>query len=38
MLYKIDQYHMSAAEPYPSPFTETRLAGLGQVKGNGKAS
>jgi two-component system response regulator AtoC len=37
MLYKIDQYHMSASEPYPAPF-ETRLAGAGQTKGNGKAS
>ena len=38
MLYKIDQYHMSASETYPSPLPETRLAGAGQVKGNGKAS
>ncbi len=38
MLYKIDQYHMSASEPYPAPFPETRLAGASQTKGNGKAS
>jgi DNA-binding NtrC family response regulator len=38
MLYKIDQYHMSASEPYPAPFPETRLAGAGHTKGNGKAS
>ena len=38
MLYKIDQYHMSASEPYPAPFQETRLAGASQIKGNGKAS
>lgn len=38
MLYKIDQYHMSASEPYLSPFRETRFAGVGQTKGNGKAS
>jgi two-component system, NtrC family, response regulator AtoC len=38
MLYKIDQYHMSASEPYPAPYPETRLASVGQTKGNGKAS
>jgi two-component system response regulator AtoC len=38
MLYKIDQYHMSASEPSPSPFPETRLTGADQAKGNGKAS
>jgi DNA-binding NtrC family response regulator len=37
MLYKIDQYHMSASEPYFSSFTATRLADA-QTKGNGKAS
>ncbi|MFZ0759749.1 MAG: sigma-54 dependent transcriptional regulator, partial [Candidatus Sulfotelmatobacter sp.] len=37
MLYKIDQYHMSAAEPYLSPFPGTRSAGTDQTKGNGKA-
>jgi two-component system response regulator AtoC len=36
VLYKIEQYHMSAAEPYP--FRTNRLAGAGQTKGNGKAS
>jgi hypothetical protein len=38
MLYKIDQYHMSASEPYFSSFSATRLADAGQTKGNGKAS
>ncbi|MFZ3275538.1 MAG: sigma-54 dependent transcriptional regulator [Candidatus Sulfotelmatobacter sp.] len=38
MLYKIDQYHMSASESYPSPFPDARFAGAGQAKGNGKAS
>jgi two-component system response regulator AtoC len=38
MLYKIDQYHMSASEPYPAPFPETRFTAAGQTKGNGKAS
>jgi two-component system, NtrC family, response regulator AtoC len=38
MLYKIDQYHMSASEPYPTPFPETRFTAAGQTKGNGKAS
>jgi len=38
MLYKIDQYHMSASEPYPAPYAETRLASMGQTKGNGKVS
>jgi two-component system response regulator AtoC len=33
MLYKIDQYHMSASEPYLSSFAGTRLAGAGQPKG-----
>jgi two-component system, NtrC family, response regulator AtoC len=33
MLYKIDQYHMSASEPDLSPFRETRLASAGQTKG-----
>jgi two-component system, NtrC family, response regulator AtoC len=36
VLYKIEQYQMSAAEPYP--FRTNRLAGVGQTKGNGKAS
>ena len=36
VLYKIEQYRMSAAEPYP--FRTNRLAGAGQTKGNGKAS
>ncbi|MGC2610584.1 MAG: helix-turn-helix domain-containing protein, partial [Candidatus Sulfotelmatobacter sp.] len=38
MLYKIDQYHMSASESYPSPFPDARFAGASQAKGNGKAS
>jgi two-component system, NtrC family, response regulator AtoC len=38
MLYKIDQYNMSASEPYLSSFPEPRLVGSGQPKGNGKAS
>ncbi len=38
MLYKIDQYHMSASDSYPSTFPETRFTGAVQVKGNGKAS
>jgi len=37
MLYKIDQYHMSASESYPSTFPEG-FVGAVQVKGNGKAS
>jgi transcriptional regulator with GAF, ATPase, and Fis domain len=36
VLYKIEQYRMSAAEPFP--FRTNRLAGAGQTKGNGKAS
>jgi DNA-binding NtrC family response regulator len=38
MLYKIDQYHMSASDSYPSTFPETRFTGVAEVKGNGKAS
>ena len=38
ILYKIDQYHMSASEPFLSPFPEVGLAGSDQAKGNGKAS
>jgi len=38
MLYKIDQYHMSASDSHPSPFQETRFIGADQAKGNGKAS
>jgi DNA-binding NtrC family response regulator len=37
MLYKIDQYHMSASESYHSAFPE-RFVGAVQAKGNGKAS
>jgi DNA-binding NtrC family response regulator len=33
MLYKIEQYRMSASEPYLSSFAGTRLAGAGQTKG-----
>ena len=39
LLYKIEQYHMSASEPYVSPFQGIRLAGpANEVKGSGKAS
>jgi two-component system response regulator AtoC len=38
MLYKIEQYHMSASESYLSSFSGTRLASSAQTKGNGKAS
>jgi two-component system, NtrC family, response regulator AtoC len=38
MLYKIDQYHMSASETFLSPFREARLAGSDQAKGNGNPS
>ncbi len=38
MLYKIDQYHMSASDSYPSTFPEARFTGAVQAKGNGKAS
>jgi DNA-binding NtrC family response regulator len=38
MLYKIDQYHMSASDSYPSTFPEARFSGAIQAKGNGKAS
>lgn len=37
LLYKIDQYHMSASEPYVSPFSGARTNGS-EVKGNGRAS
>ncbi|MGC2729667.1 MAG: sigma-54 dependent transcriptional regulator [Candidatus Sulfotelmatobacter sp.] len=38
MLYKIEQYHMSASDSYPSAFPEVRFTGSVQAKGNGKAS
>ena len=38
MLYKIEQYHMSASESYLSSLSGTRLAGSVQTKGSGKAS
>ncbi len=38
MLYKIEQYHMSASESYLSSFSGTRLASSAQTKGSGKAS
>jgi two-component system response regulator AtoC len=38
MLYKIEQYHLSASESYLSSFSGTRLASSAQTKGNGKAS
>jgi two-component system, NtrC family, response regulator AtoC len=39
LLYKIEQYHMSASEPYIPAFPGSRLGlPVGEVKGNGKAS
>lgn len=38
MLYKIEQYQMSAPESYISSLTETRSAVSIEAKGNGKAS
>ncbi len=38
MLYKIDQYHMNASEPYLSPFPDARFVRASQSKGSGKAS
>jgi two-component system, NtrC family, response regulator AtoC len=38
ILYKIEQYEMSAPESYLPSFPETRLALTSQNKGNGKAS
>ena len=38
ILYKIDQYQMSAPESYISSFSENRSAISGEAKGNGKAS
>jgi two-component system response regulator AtoC len=39
LLYKIEQYHMRAPEPYLSPLTVEEFAVFGgDVKGNGKAS
>jgi DNA-binding NtrC family response regulator len=39
LLYKIEHYHMSAAQPYVVPFMESRLIGLGiAAKRSGKAS
>jgi two-component system, NtrC family, response regulator AtoC len=38
ILYKIEQYEMSAPESYISSFTENRSAISGEAKGNGKAS
>jgi DNA-binding NtrC family response regulator len=38
ILYKIEQYQMSAPESYLPSFSETRLAAPGESKGNGKAS
>jgi two-component system, NtrC family, response regulator AtoC len=38
ILYKIDQYNMSAPEPYVSSLPATRFSGLSPAKGNGKAS
>ena len=38
ILYKIEQYQMSAPESYISSLSDTRSAASGDVKGNGKAS
>ncbi|MGA8191499.1 MAG: sigma-54 dependent transcriptional regulator [Candidatus Sulfotelmatobacter sp.] len=38
ILYKIEQYHMSATESYLPSLSGTRLTVPGQSKGNGKAS
>jgi two-component system, NtrC family, response regulator AtoC len=38
ILYKIDQYQMSAPESYISSLSETRSAVSSEIKGNGKAS
>jgi two-component system, NtrC family, response regulator AtoC len=38
ILYKIEQYHMSAPEPFISSLSETRAIVDSQSKGNGKAS
>ena len=38
ILYKIEQYHMSASESYLSSFSGARLGVSSQNKGNGKAS
>ncbi len=39
LLYKIDQYHMSASEPYFSSLTEPRVVSFGnELKRNGRAS
>jgi DNA-binding NtrC family response regulator len=38
ILYKIEQYQMSAPESYLPSFTENRSAISGEAKGNGKVS
>ena len=38
MLYKIEQYHMSATETFLSPLPQEHFAASDQAKGNGKAS
>jgi two-component system, NtrC family, response regulator AtoC len=38
MLYKIDQYHMSASETFLSTFPDVGLAVSSQAKGSGKSS
>jgi DNA-binding NtrC family response regulator len=38
ILYKIDQYQMTAPEPYISSVPGTRLSVPSQARGNGKAS
>lgn len=38
LLYKIEQYHMRAPQPYLSPLPVGELSRYDEVKGNGKAS
>jgi hypothetical protein len=38
LLYKIDQYHMRAPEPYLSSLPVEQFSEYEEVKGNGKAS
>jgi DNA-binding NtrC family response regulator len=38
ILYKIEQYHMSASQSYVSSLSGNRFAALASSKGNGKAS
>jgi len=38
MLYKIQQYHISASESFPSPFGDLRMSDSVHAKGSGKVS